>query len=483
LLSICASCKKIRDEQSHWGHLETHIRDRSAADFSHSLCPDCLQSRHPRLARSLRTGCSTDLPCHSAARYGETRTHWTLRSLREENHNMQTPAAGGVWLAKPAPSALARYVSKIACWLSFALLGFFCFALTARSQTSDADSNKSWTATTDSQDPALGSRTRKVESHTQSGNRAIDKQSVEILRSGSFEPYQDIERESVKVSDTSVRNVVRTYGRDANGQRVLLQVTEEGKQALPGGSSMLVRTTSNPDANGSLQVVQREVHETKKTSPTIDETKTTVFLPSANGGLAPARRIEERQERIGDHTVQFQKSTLLPDGAGNWQLGEIKKGITTDDGNNRTSEEHVSRQNAEGQLAEVSRTVRKDSQSASGEGRSTVESYSLDVPGSSPDGTMRLVERITTVRSDRTNGAQTSQQWVEQINPGDPSAGLQVTIGSTGSTSTGISGTQETRTIEMRGADGLFNVVSVDMTKSDKTPAVQVQIAPSAKPK
>ena len=36
LLSICASCKRIRDEQGHWEQLEIYIRDRSKADFSHS---------------------------------------------------------------------------------------------------------------------------------------------------------------------------------------------------------------------------------------------------------------------------------------------------------------------------------------------------------------------------------------------------------------------------------------------------------------
>jgi PAS domain S-box-containing protein len=43
LLSICASCKRIRDEQGHWEQLEIYIRDRSTADFSHTCCPECLQ--------------------------------------------------------------------------------------------------------------------------------------------------------------------------------------------------------------------------------------------------------------------------------------------------------------------------------------------------------------------------------------------------------------------------------------------------------
>lgn len=48
LLPICASCKKIRNEHDHWEHLETYIRQRSAADFTHGLCPDCLAKLYPQ---------------------------------------------------------------------------------------------------------------------------------------------------------------------------------------------------------------------------------------------------------------------------------------------------------------------------------------------------------------------------------------------------------------------------------------------------
>jgi hypothetical protein len=72
---------------------------------------------------------------------------------------------------------------------------------------------------------------------------------------------------------------------------------------------------------------------------------------------------------------------------------------------------------------------------------------------------------------------------VEQINPGEPGAGLQVTIQSTDAQNSSAAGTQQTRTLQTRGSSGALSVVSVDMTKSDKTPAVQVQVAPSPKPK
>jgi len=42
LLSICAACKRIRDEQGQWHPMEVYIRDHSEADFSHGLCPQCL---------------------------------------------------------------------------------------------------------------------------------------------------------------------------------------------------------------------------------------------------------------------------------------------------------------------------------------------------------------------------------------------------------------------------------------------------------
>jgi DNA-binding NtrC family response regulator len=43
LLPICASCKKIRNQRDEWQRLEIFIRENSEAQFTHSLCPDCLK--------------------------------------------------------------------------------------------------------------------------------------------------------------------------------------------------------------------------------------------------------------------------------------------------------------------------------------------------------------------------------------------------------------------------------------------------------
>ena len=48
ILTICSRCKKIRDEKGHWLPVEVYVRDRSSADFSHSICPDCLDKHFTR---------------------------------------------------------------------------------------------------------------------------------------------------------------------------------------------------------------------------------------------------------------------------------------------------------------------------------------------------------------------------------------------------------------------------------------------------
>ena len=47
ILPICSFCKKIRTEDSTWERIETYITNRSEAQFSHSVCPDCLQIHYP----------------------------------------------------------------------------------------------------------------------------------------------------------------------------------------------------------------------------------------------------------------------------------------------------------------------------------------------------------------------------------------------------------------------------------------------------
>jgi hypothetical protein len=41
LLPICSFCKKIRTESGEWERIEGYIAQRSEADFTHGVCPEC----------------------------------------------------------------------------------------------------------------------------------------------------------------------------------------------------------------------------------------------------------------------------------------------------------------------------------------------------------------------------------------------------------------------------------------------------------
>jgi DNA-binding response OmpR family regulator len=41
ILPTCMYCKNIRDENQIWVSIEQYITERSSAEFSHGLCPDC----------------------------------------------------------------------------------------------------------------------------------------------------------------------------------------------------------------------------------------------------------------------------------------------------------------------------------------------------------------------------------------------------------------------------------------------------------
>lgn len=49
LIPLCVSCKKVRDDSGYWEQIETYLRDRSDAEFSHAVCPDCSEKLYPEL--------------------------------------------------------------------------------------------------------------------------------------------------------------------------------------------------------------------------------------------------------------------------------------------------------------------------------------------------------------------------------------------------------------------------------------------------
>jgi hypothetical protein len=352
------------------------------------------------------------------------------------------------------------------------------------SDASNGDTSQSWTTTTQQQLPSSDNPTRTTETHTQSGGRTVDNQSVQAMGTdGHYEPYLDVQKETIKVDANTVRTVEHTFGRDSEGRKTLVQVTEEERRTLPGGEVKVVRTTSDPDANGALQTVQQEVRDTRQISPSVQETKSTLLTASLNGGLTASVQTTDREAKTGDHNVAFRKSTSLPDSNGNWQLSEVREGTVKDDGKDRTKEERVLRPGTDGNLSLVERTVSKESGNAAGETRETVKTYSTNLPGTPIDDNLHLNQTVTTVHRKSEDGTQSTKTQVEQRNPAQPSDSLQVTQEAIDIVRPGAGGTtRETQTLRSLDSSGDLGVVSVDTRKQDSAPAVRVDIAPAKTP-
>jgi hypothetical protein len=56
IIPICAWCKAVRDDDGFWEDVETYVRGRTEAEFTHSICPDCKVKHFPDVASAEKAG-------------------------------------------------------------------------------------------------------------------------------------------------------------------------------------------------------------------------------------------------------------------------------------------------------------------------------------------------------------------------------------------------------------------------------------------
>lgn len=360
------------------------------------------------------------------------------------------------------------------------VLFVLCLAQLCASQ--DSSETKSWSSSSQQSDDAGSlNPTRTAESHSQSNGRTVDKTSVQTLGpDGRYVPYSQTERESVRVDAHTVRNVERTFGTGPDGQRVLIQETREETRELAASEKRVIRTISNPDANGVLQVIRRELVDSKQVSPGVRDTNTTVYSADGNGGMSAAVQVHEREKTNPDGTVQFNKSTQLSDGAGHWNLSEVREGTIKSAGNQgSTKEENVLRPDADGKLSVVERTVSKES-GASAEKRDVTETYSTNVPGQAGNEGLQLVQRESTVQRPNSGGGQSTARQVETANPGNPGDRLRLTQKAIDIVRPdGRGSAQQKSTVVTFGGDGEVSTMLVDIGKTSNPANVNVDTSPT----
>lgn len=56
LLPICAYCKRVRDDHDYWRQIEHYLAEHFDAQFSHGICPECLETELASEAASAPAG-------------------------------------------------------------------------------------------------------------------------------------------------------------------------------------------------------------------------------------------------------------------------------------------------------------------------------------------------------------------------------------------------------------------------------------------
>ena len=56
LIPICASCKNIRDDEGYWKQIEFYLCEHSELEFTHGICPACLERLYPDFVAAQQDG-------------------------------------------------------------------------------------------------------------------------------------------------------------------------------------------------------------------------------------------------------------------------------------------------------------------------------------------------------------------------------------------------------------------------------------------
>ena len=53
LIPICYMCKKVKDDKGYWETVEKYVSKHSGAQFTHGICPACLEKYYPEEEESI----------------------------------------------------------------------------------------------------------------------------------------------------------------------------------------------------------------------------------------------------------------------------------------------------------------------------------------------------------------------------------------------------------------------------------------------
>ncbi len=60
LLPICAWCKRVRDDEDYWHHIDEYVHLQTGTDFTHGICPQCSAAVQGNLRKDAAGGDAPD---------------------------------------------------------------------------------------------------------------------------------------------------------------------------------------------------------------------------------------------------------------------------------------------------------------------------------------------------------------------------------------------------------------------------------------
>jgi hypothetical protein len=340
------------------------------------------------------------------------------------------------------------------------LIIWLATSISSLAQTSEA-ADESWTSAGQNS-TANGNPYRTKESHVKSGNRTLDKKTVEVRGSdGAYQLYYRTEIETIQESPSLTRCITRTYHPNLDRNEHLTQIIEAETRGSDDGSRT-VKTISNADLDGKFEVKEREISVTEKSSDS-QKTQTTRYLPDSTGEFVPSMQIKEQQKQGPNGTIETKKETLFPDLSGRWYTYEVREQTVKGDSQERITDEHLSRRDFVGNVSPVSEVITKE-KNANGQLTTTTQNYSVDVPGSTRDQTLHPLQSSKSVQATEAGRIVTETQVLQ---PDTVEKGSNTVIKTKDIVVKDDSGTEETITVVAQYPDGYPSVVSVETRKTE----------------
>ena len=76
LLPICSYCKRVRSDQDYWEQLESYLAQHCSLEFSHGICPECLDRYvNPELRDSVQERGMNASPAGGSTEVPDVRRH------------------------------------------------------------------------------------------------------------------------------------------------------------------------------------------------------------------------------------------------------------------------------------------------------------------------------------------------------------------------------------------------------------------------